>query len=108
MLVNGTAFGGNLGSSVLDSPETAAEASPFTYIDGTDPAFLIFHGDQDTLVSPVASYALYQRLTDAGVEATRYVVSGASHGGPMFDQPEVVDKIIEFLDVHVKDTGDQA
>lgn len=107
MLVNGTAFGGNLGSSVLDTPETASEASPFTYIDGSDPAFLIFHGDQDTLVSPVASYALHKRLQEAGVESTRYVVSGAAHGGPMFDQPEVVDTIIEFLDTHLKATDQQ-
>lgn len=102
MLINGTAFGDNQGASVFDTPEKTAPASPFTYIDGTDPAFLILHGDKDTLVSPVASMALYQKLQEAGVEATRYVVAGASHGGPMFDQPEIIDIMVKFLDEHIK------
>ncbi len=102
MLVNGTAFGNNKGASVFDTPDTAAPASPFTYIDGTDPAFLILHGDKDTLVSPVASMELYKRLTEAGVEADRYVIAGASHGGPLFNQPQVVDIMVDFLDKHLK------
>ena len=102
MLVNGTAFGNNKGASVFDTPDTAAPASPFTYIDGTDPAFLILHGDKDTLVSPVASMELYKRLVDAGVEADRYVIAGASHGGPLFNQPQVIDIMVSFLDEHLK------
>ena len=60
------------------------------------------HGDKDTLVSPVASMELYKRLTDAGVEADRYVVAGASHGGPLFNQPQVIDIMVNFLDKHLK------
>ncbi len=105
MLVNGTAFGGNKGASVFDTPEAAAEASPFTYIDGTDPAFLILHGDKDTLVSPVASMELYKRLKDAGVDVERYTIEGAGHGGPLFDQPAVIDLMVEFLDKNVKNIG---
>lgn len=107
MLINGIAFGGNKGASVFETPDTAAPASPFTYIDGSDPAFLIFHGDKDTLVSPVATMELYKRLKDAGVDATRYVVAGASHGGPMFDQPEVIDLMIEFLDKQLKSDAEK-
>ena len=102
MLVNGTAFGNNKGASVFDTPDTAAPASPFTYIDGTDPAFLILHGDKDTLVSPVASMELYKRLVDAGVEADRYVIAGASHGGPLFNQPQAIDIMVNFLNEHLK------
>lgn len=102
MLVNGTAFGGNKGASVFDTPEAAAEASPFTYIDGSDPAFLIFHGDQDTLVSPVASMALHEQLLAAGVESERYVIAGAGHGGPAFSQPEILDMMVKFFDKHLK------
>lgn len=102
MLVNGTAFGGNKGASVFDTPETAAEASPFTYIDGKDPAFLIFHGDKDTLVSPVASMALHEELLAAGVESERYVIAGAGHGGSQFVQPEVIDLMVSFFDKHLK------
>lgn len=102
MLVNGTAFGNNKGASVFDTPETAAEASPFTYIDGKDPAFLIFHGDKDTLVSPVASMALHQELLAAGVESERYVIAGAGHGGAQFVQPEVIELMVSFFDKHLK------
>lgn len=102
MLINGTAFGNNKGASVFETPEGAAEASPFTYIDGSDPAFLIFHGDQDTLVSPVASMALHEELKAAGVESERYVIAGASHGGPAFSQPEVIEKVVEFFNKHLK------
>lgn len=102
MLINGTAFGDNKGASVFDTPEAAAEASPFTYIDGRDPAFLILHGDKDTLVSPVASMELYNRLHDAGVDVERYTIEGAGHGGALFDQPPVLDLMIKFLDEHVK------
>lgn len=107
MLINGTAFGNNKGASVFDTPETAAEASPFTYIDGTDPAFLIFHGDKDTLVSPVASAELAERLRAANVPVQRYTIAGASHGGAMFDQPEIIDLMVEFLDENVKNAGSE-
>ena len=105
MLVNGTAFGDNKGASVFDTPEAAAEASPFTYIDSNDPPFLIMHGDKDTLVSPVASMELYNKLREAGVPAERYVIAGSGHGGPSFDQPEVIDIMIKFLDENVKNIG---
>lgn len=101
MLVNGTAGGTSKGASVFETPETAAKASPFTYITESAPAFLILHGDQDTLVSPVASMELYKRLVDAGVEAERYVVAGAAHGDVLFDQPEIHQLMIDFLDKHL-------
>lgn len=102
LMVNGAAMGLNPGGSVFETPEAAAKASPFTYIGKEDPPFLIFHGDKDTLVSPIASMALFEKLTEAGVEATRYVLPGASHGGPMFQQPAVIEKITEFYDKHLK------
>ena len=45
---------------------------------------------------------LYKRLVDAGVEANRYVIAGASHGGPLFNQPQVVDIMVNFLNEHLK------
>ena len=101
MLINGTADGTSKGASVFETPEVAAKASPFTYIAENAPAFLILHGDQDTLVSPVASMELYRRLVDAGVEAERYVVAGAEHGDALFDQPEIHRLLIDFLDKHL-------
>lgn len=96
-MINGTAFGDNKGASVFDTPEKAAEASPFTYIDSNDPPFLIFQGTADTLVSPVATAELQVKLEEAGVKATRYVVPEAKHGDPVFSQPEVMDLVVDFL-----------
>jgi len=42
--------------------------------------FLIFHGDDDRIVSPRQTAELHDALRDAGVESTRYIVSGAGHG----------------------------
>ncbi len=97
LMINGTAFGDNKGASVFDTPEKAAEASPFTYIDSNDPPFLIFQGTADTLVSPVATAELQVKLEEAGVKATRYVVPEAKHGDPVFSQPEVMDLVVDFL-----------
>ena len=100
LLVNGAAFGPNAGATVFDPIESgnkAAYYSPFSYIDKNDPKFLILHGDKDTLVSPVASYELYNRLTEAGVSAQRVTIPGAGHGGPNFEKANVYKTTIDFL-----------
>ena len=97
LLVNGTAFGGNKGGSVLDFPEKTALYSPFTYIDKDDPAFIMFHGDKDTSVSPVASMELKKRLLEAGLVADRTTITGSGHGGDMFYQDEITSDVIAFL-----------
>lgn len=101
LLANGAAFGTNAGATVFDSLESgnkAAYYSPFTYIDKKDPKFLILHGDKDTLVSPVASYELYNRLTDAGISTQRITIPGAGHGGANFEKANVYESVISFLD----------
>ena len=100
LLVNGAAFGTNAGATVfdpIDSGNKAAYYSPFSYIDKNDPKFLILHGDKDTLVSPIASYELYNRLTEAGVSAQRVTIPGAGHGGPNFEKANVYKTTIDFL-----------
>lgn len=100
LLVNGAAFGTNAGATVFDpisSGNKAAYYSPFTYIDKNDPKFLILHGDKDTLVSPVASYELANRLSAAGVNAKRVTIPGAGHGGANFEKSNVYKTVIDFL-----------
>ncbi|MDO5012839.1 MAG: alpha/beta hydrolase [Pseudomonadota bacterium] len=101
LLVNGAAFGTNAGATVFDpisSGNKAAYYRPFTYIDKNDPKFLILHGDKDTLVSPVASYELANRLSEVGVSAKRITIPGAGHGGPNFEKANVYKTVIDFLD----------
>lgn len=77
----------------------AAAASPDTYIDGTEPPFLILHGSVDPAVSPDQSRALRNALEAAGVPVHMYLVPGGVHGLG----GELVDCVIqEFLDYYVK------
>lgn len=101
LLVNGTAFGDNPGGSINSDPEKAAAANPLTYVDENDPAFLIFHGTADVLVSPYESKILYQALKDKGVSAELIMVTDATHGGVDFYQPQVLDMVVEFLNAQM-------
>jgi acetyl esterase/lipase len=73
-------FGPGTKKSVTSDPAAIAAASPMTTVDGTDPAFLLFHGSADKLVSPSQTLLLHTALRKAGVDSTRYVVEGAGHG----------------------------
>ena len=77
----------------------AAFASPTTYINGTEPPFLILHGSVDPTVSPDQSRALRNALEAAGVPVHMYLVPGGVHGlsGALIDQI-----VQEFLDYYVK------
>ena len=77
----------------------AALASPDTYVDGTEPPFLILHGSADPTVSPDQSRMLRNALEAAGVPVHMYLVPGGVHGL----SGELIDRIIqEFLDYYVK------
>lgn len=97
MLVNGTAFGTNPGGSINSDPAKAQKANPITYIDKKDPAFLIFHGTNDNLVSVYESQILYENLKKAGVPAQLVYVQDGTHGGAEFYQPEIMDMVANFF-----------
>lgn len=63
-----------------DSPETKAEASPITHVDGEHPPSLLSHGTDDQLV-PVASSREYRdALAAAGVPVEYDELEGVGHG----------------------------
>jgi len=77
----------------------AAAASPLTYIDGTEPPFLIIHGTDDDIVDPVHARKLRNALEEAGSTAMMYYVPGGEHG---MMSPIINDVICEFLDYYLK------
>lgn len=78
----------------------SAMASPDTYINGSEPPFLILHGSADPAVSPDQSRALRNALEAAGVPVHMYLVPGGVHGL----SGKLLDSIVqEFLDYYVKD-----
>jgi acetyl esterase/lipase len=99
----GRAAAGN----TLDSSIATGAANPLKYIRANAPPFLMFHGNQDRLVSPSQTLLLHDALVAAGVRSTRYVVDGAGHGdlafmgdtqsGLLWSTNRVMNLIVDFL-----------
>jgi acetyl esterase/lipase len=86
-------------------PGWARSASPFPYIDRSDPPFLIQHGTADVTVSPYQSRRLYDALHAAGVPAELVLYPNVSHGFAKVPEggandavnQQALDKVLEFL-----------
>jgi acetyl esterase/lipase len=95
------------GANTLDSGIAATAANPIKYIHPNAPPFLIFHGNQDRMVSPSQTLILNDALLAAGVHSARYVVDGAAHGdlafmgdtqsGLLWSTNQVMNLIVTFL-----------
>ncbi len=71
-----------LGGPLAERTEAAKAANPITFVDRSDPPFLIFHGDKDDIVPLDQSRLLAAALEKGGVRVTLVVVPGAGHGIP--------------------------
>ena len=91
-----------LGGPVQEKRDLARTANPITYIDRSDPPFLIMHGDNDQLVPLAQSAMLAKALKDAGVDVTMKTIPGASHEGPQFRNAESQQLIEGFLSAKLK------
>lgn len=100
--VNGSPVFGGKDGGIAANPEGAKAANPMTYISSKTAPFLLMHGDADILVSPSQTELLREALAQHNIEATRYLVKGAAHGGPFWVQPEIMDIVIAFYDKHLK------
>lgn len=87
---------------VKDFPEEAKKASPLYYVSEKTVPMLFMHGDADTSVSPSQTDKMYQALRAKGIDAERYIVPGAPHGGPYWVQEPVIKVMIEFFDKYMK------
>jgi acetyl esterase/lipase len=94
-------------ASALDSSIATMGANPLKYIQTNAPPFLIFHGNQDRMVSPSQTLILHDALVAMGVRSTRYVVDGAGHGdlsfmgdtqsGLLWSTNKVINMVVDFL-----------
>jgi acetyl esterase/lipase len=73
-----------VGGPIQENEDLCALANPISYIDPTDPPFLILHGDADPLVPHCQSEMLFQRLQEAGVSSEYILVPQAKHGPGLF------------------------
>ncbi|MFD6156488.1 alpha/beta hydrolase fold domain-containing protein [Nocardia sp. NPDC060256] len=93
-------------------PAAVAAANPVTHIQPTAPPFVIFHGNQDTTISPSQTLILHNALVAAGVNSTRYIIDGAAHGDVAFTgnpqnslqwtTQEVAGRLVSFLAQQLK------
>lgn len=95
--LNGCTICGGVDASVSARPGEVQRYNPANYVDEHTPPFLLFHGTKDTLVSEVETDIMFQALRAKGVEAERYLVEGAGHGGSHWVQPEVQQVVLDFL-----------
>jgi acetyl esterase/lipase len=73
-------FGSGTKLSVEDDPAAEALSNPITYATSSAPPFILLQGSNDQLVSPSQTLILFNALRAKGVDATRYVLTGANHG----------------------------
>jgi acetyl esterase/lipase len=86
-----------LGAIPVEQPDLAKRASPVTYVDKGDPPFFIVNGEKDESVPNTLSRLLSGWLKVTGVANELIIVPGAPHYGPMFDSPEIRQRLFAFL-----------
>jgi acetyl esterase/lipase len=73
-------FGSGTKLSVEDDPSVEELSDPITHVTTSAPPFILLQGSKDQLVSPSQTLILFNALRAKGVDATRYVLTGANHG----------------------------
>lgn len=102
LLVNGVAFNEYPGASILSDSDKALAASSLGHIKKNLPPFLIMHGTEDKLVSPVQSEQLYEALKQNGNRVTYVKVEGAAHGDTVWFQKPIIDKVVTWFKNNLK------
>ena len=91
-----------IGGPVAQHKDKVARANPVTYVSKKSAPFLLVHGEKDPLVILGQSKLLRDALIKVGVEVDLLVVLDGGHGGPGFDAPDIVQRIEDFFDRHLK------
>lgn len=102
LLVYGVAFNEYPGASILSDSDKALAASSLGHIKKNLPPFLIMHGTEDKLVSPVQSEQLYEALKQNGNRVTYVKVEGAAHGDTVWFQKPIIDKVVTWFKDNLK------
>ena len=68
-----------LGGGLDEVPEVWAEASAATWVDGSEPPFLLIHGAADSNISPSQSRDFIKLLEGSGVEVELLLIPEAGH-----------------------------
>jgi len=77
--------------------QIAAAASPLTYIDGSEPPFLIIHGDKDDIVPIEHSRNLRNALEEAGNDVMMHTVLAGGHSFICPTAEAVTNGFLDFV-----------
>jgi len=93
-----------LGQKITEIPEKVAAANPETYIQPGAPPFLLQHGTRDPVVPVQQSVEFAAKLRQVLGEdkVILELLEGAEHADEMFETPENVARVLDFLDMHLK------
>lgn len=87
-----------LGGKVADKAAAARNASPLTFIDRSDPPFLLIHGSKDPVVPYAESVKMEAALRAAGVPVLFQTVEGGGHGDFGAAQAPVAERTRLFFE----------
>jgi len=71
--------------------------SLYEHVTPDAPPFMLLHGTDDQMVGKEGSEKLYALLQANGVRSDLYIIHGAHHADSPFYQPEIKDKILQFI-----------
>lgn len=91
-----------LGGSFEDKKDLYCKCSPLEYVNKTNPPFLFFHGDKDTLVGIENSHKLAKKLKEAGVYAEVVTMPGEGHGWGGEKLTRTLHQSVRFLEEKLK------
>ena len=93
-----------LGEQITLVPDRVQAANPETYITAAAPPFMVQHGTGDSVIPVRCSINLAARIAQvAGSEMVQLdLIEGANHADPRFEAPDNVQKVLDFLDRHLK------
>ena len=96
-----------LGGQITEIPDRVKAANPETYITPAAPPFFLQHGTLDAIVPVQMSINFAAKLEGAvGKDRVQLeLLEGAEHGDPRFESPENVEKVLDFLDKHMKQSN---
>lgn len=87
-----------LGATIEEKPDLFREASAVSQVTSDDPPAFIYHGTDDTTVSPEHSKVFKAALDRAGVRNELYWVQGRKHASMLIFNGTAEEAAIAFLD----------
>lgn len=93
-----------IGGPIQENKEKCLMASPMTYIDPTDPPFLIFHGDKDRVVPHCQSELFFEALQNGKVNSQFFLVPEGQHG-PGVQVEKNLKMMVDFFQQELQKKG---